>query len=198
MDRTARYLATLALVACAHAAKPPGWDVVAESARIRVEVERTEYVHPGAENPNGNCYLRVRVTNTSPTIVGVDLRSREVIYPSCWGVLEPGVPTLLECVDAIEPPLDVATRRELEDAFHARRLSELAPGEALDYYRDFHGTADGMCDAAQDGKLLEVQMGGTLSTVAERVEQIRPERAVRIPLVARWPVIPARALIISR
>ena len=197
MERTARYLVTVLLAACAHAAKSPGWELVAATSRIRVDVERTEYVHPGAENPNGNCYLRVRVTNISPTTVGVDLRSRGVIYPSCWGVVEPGVPTVIECLEGVETPLDAATRRELEQAFRAHRLAELAPGQALDYYRDFNGTPDGVCDDPNDGKLLEVHLGGTLEVVAGRAEQIGAQRSVRIPVVARWPVIPAGARIIG-
>ena len=197
MQRIARHLAIVSLAACAHAARSPGWQLVAASDQIRVAVERTEYVHPGGENPHGNCYLRVRVTNTSPVVAGVDLRSGGVIYPSCAGVVEAGVPTVIECVDVIETPLDAGARHELELAFRAHRLAELAPGEALDYYRDFNGTPDGVCDGPRDGRLVEVQLGGALAVVTTRVELVSPQRSVTIPIAARWPVVPAGARIIS-
>jgi hypothetical protein len=176
----------------------PGWAVIAETASTLVQVERSLYVHPGEQNPNGNCYVHVRITNNSSNIVGIDLRTRSAtFFPECSGPGDSGAPIVTDCVREIDAGLDPPAQHQLLADFRAHRLVEVGPRGSVDYFRDFSGTPDGECETARDGKVLSVDMGGSLLVVAQTIELLRPARSLAIPLVRAWPAIPGSGRIIS-
>jgi hypothetical protein len=148
-----RSLILMSVVACSHAAPSLRWAVIAKAPTLRVDVERTQYIDPGGEHRGGNCYLHVRLTNTSSSTIGVDLRSgAPTIYPSCFGAeKDPAAVTVIDCIEEVVEPLAASEQSRLLADFRAHRLTELGPGSSADYFREFNGTPDGECDTAADG-----------------------------------------------
>jgi hypothetical protein len=175
------------------------WAEVATVSGARVDIERTLYVRPGAANPNGNCYVHVRVTSTSSTLQGIDLRSRwKTIYPECWGILQhPDDQVSIDCAHVVVERPNSSEEIRLRSDLVSHRLAEIPAGGIVDYYRDFNGNAAGRCDTSADGKIVSVTLGGELLVVGTRVEQVTPQRALTIPIPASWPAIPPAALVIS-
>lgn len=161
------------------------WQVMASNALAVGAVERVLY-----ERTNDpHFYIHVRITNQSGRPIGADLRDYwQVIYPNQWGLSQDPNRRVID-ERRITP---VAGKSTLVPEFAGGRLTRIAPGQSVDYYREFNASSprpvrNGGDLRNTDQILLAGGLVGDPGTEHGDHQAGPPRRVVRHDLVAGPP-----------
>lgn len=190
-------------VSNAPVASGTAWQVMATNALAVAAVERVLYER--ANDPH--FFIRVRITNTTDRPIGVDLRDyRQVIYPNQWGINQESQRGVID--ERRVPPTPLPAK--LTEDFVAGKLTGIAPGEAVDYYREFNasGRKEIEAQAQKDAvKYLVVSLDGAVPvTDGKAVETLScvwdggrntGNTDLVVPLPVRWNAIPGGVQVVS-
>ncbi len=185
---------------------PESWQLIRSGKMAEIEVEKTLYRKVG----EAHFFIHVRIRNTTDRAIGIDVRDySKVVYPNQWGALKEEQRGMINESRVRHAPLDDTQRAELLKEFKANRLTAIAPGQVIDYFREFNAREPDKFEKQTLGyRFLFISLDGVSAvTDGEGVEQIscaweegnpRGMTDLIIPVPIAWKNIPAGGNIVRR
>ncbi|MBI4355859.1 MAG: hypothetical protein HY597_05400 [Candidatus Omnitrophica bacterium] len=178
------------------------WQLLTTGTLAVAHVERRLYEKEGSNH----FFIRVRLTNVIQQSIGVDLAHYwQVIYPNQWGIHQEDHRTMIDEKHMVDEPLDNQQKEQLITEYHARKLTMVKPGQAVDYYREFNASGRADVDRGHGNYFILSLDGRVLVTDGSRVEALDCTWGPRhsgcgdlvIPFPVRWQGVPPDGRIIT-
>ncbi|MDA1017525.1 MAG: hypothetical protein O3A00_24090 [Planctomycetota bacterium] len=183
-----------------------GWHHMVAGRLLGVSVERQLY----ERKDDPHFYMRFLLTNRTKNDVFVDLEKHNRVFsPNQWGFHRGPQRILVDEGRMIPITLTAAKRQELIARAKDNALTHIAPGQSIDYFREFNRQGRKEVEAQQkNGKFLIVSIDGQLlatdRSIAENVNlewtnesSNRMNTDVVIPAPVTFVPIPKRARVIE-
>ena len=171
------------------------WQPLTTGKLMAAAIERALF----AREQSSRFFIHVRITNLSQRAAGVDLSdSWEIVYPNQWGVYQRDHREEIDEERRAHEPLSEPRKMQLIADYHANKLTMMAPGQTMDYYREFNASGRTDVDQSQGRYVILSLDGRILVTDGKDAEALdctgTPSDAacgdVVIPFPVAWKTIP--------